>query len=636
MANRLSREKANPALSSSVTNVYKGRKLTGEVRAHGRSRLKRDDGITVSDEQLPKYAGRPGRFIACYARRHAASHAMVFGFVTIAVACAVFSSYAIRHLVDTMNASQHGDMLAVWRAVAWLAVVIAADNMSWRVAGWFAAKTFVDVTGDVRRDLFRYLTGHSTSYFSDRMPAALAARISTAGNASFTLESLLAWNVLPPCLNVLLSITLMLTVSPLMGGVIIVLSAALAYLMFRMAQAGRELHATYASDAAGVDGEMQDVVGNLPLVRTFGMLGYERRRLASVLRTEMASRGRSLRYLERLRLVHAALTAILTAGLLVWVVLLWRNGAASVGDVVMVITLGFMILHGTRDLAVALVEMIQHLARLGETLSTILLTHEMRDQVDAVGFRQEQKGEVTFNDVTFAYPGGPNVLEHFHLHVAPGSRVGLVGRSGSGKSTVLALLQRQRYVQGGAVIIDHENIGALTETALRSCMSVVPQEVSLLRRSVGDNIRYGKPEATDDEVRAAADAAGCTDFIMALPEGFATEVGDRGVKLSGGQRQRLAIARAFLRNAPILVLDEATSALDSESEHHVQMALSRLMVGRTVIAVAHRLSTLKDFDRIVVMQKGRIVEDGSPGELERRDGPYREFLSRQAMEIAPI
>lgn len=231
--------------------------------------------------------------------------------------------------------------------------------------------------------------------------------------------------------------------------------------------------------------------------------------------------------------------------------------------------------------------------------------------------------------MTFAYPGGEPVLAHFNLHITAGSRVGLVGRSGSGKSTVLALLQRMRFVQSGSVLIDGQDIRDLTDDALRACLSVVPQDVSLLHRSVMENIRYGRPDASDEAVRAAAAAAGCATFIDALAEGFETIVGDRGVKLSGGQRQRIAIARAFLRNAPILVLDEATSALDTESEEHVQRALDRLMVGRTVIAVAHRLSTLRNFDRIVVMQDGRIAEDGSPAQLERQNGLYSQFLNRQ-------
>ena len=243
---------------------------------------------------------------------------------------------------------------------------------------------------------------------------------------------------------------------------------------------------------------------------------------------------------------------------------------------------------------------------------------------------------MVFDDVTYAYPGGSPILDGFNLRVEGGTRVGLVGRSGSGKTTVLALLQRLRYIQGGRLLIDGVELRSLTEEALRSVISVVPQDVSLFHRSVMENIRYGKPEASDDEVRVAAENAGCSDFIEDMPEGYSTEVGDRGVKLSGGQRQRLAIARAFLRNAPILLLDEATSALDSESEQKVQEALERLMVGRTVIAVAHRLSTLRDFDRIIVMQSGRVLQDGSPAQLERIEGPYRDLLSLQAVSLEDV
>ncbi|GBQ33669.1 multidrug ABC transporter ATP-binding protein [Gluconacetobacter azotocaptans DSM 13594] len=588
---------------------------------------------TISDDQLVRYLGRPLSFVFRYVRRHAGQHVLIFLSVAVAVACTVGATYATRFLVDTMTAHAAGDMTAVWRAVAVLVVVIAFDNMSWRVAGWFATYAFVAITGDVRRDLFRYLTAHSASYFADRMPGAMASRISTSAISIFTLENLAAWNVLPPCLNVALSIGLMVTISPLMAGVIVTLSGGLCFLMFRMAAGGRSLHQRYASEASRVDGEMLDIINNVALVRSFGMTHYERVRLGDTMRQEMGARGTSLRYMEKLRLVHAVLTAVLTAGLLVWVVMLWHLGRASIGDVVMVTNLGFMILHGTRDLAVALVETIQHIARLDEALSAILVPHEMTDSPEARTFSGPSRGEVAFRDVTFAYPGARPVLAHFDLVIEAGSRVGLVGRSGSGKSTILALIQRLRYVQGGAIEIDGIDIRDLDEDSLRSCMSVVPQDVSMLRRSILENIRYGKPDATDEEVFAAAAAAGCRDFIQLMPEGFETEVGDRGVKLSGGQRQRIAIARAFLRNAPILILDEATSALDSESEQHVQEALDRLKVGRTVIAVAHRLSTLRDFDRIVVMDQGQIVQDGPVGVLERSEGPYRDFLERQSMVV---
>ncbi len=600
-----------------------------------------DASVTVSDADLVRLAGRPMAFMTRYVMHHKLQHAAIMLSVVLAVGCAVGSSYAVNYLVDTLNAHQGsahqaGRMGPVWRAVIFLGGLIALDNMSWRIGGWVSTHAFVTVTGDLRRDLFRHLTGHAPSYFADRMPGTLAGRISATSTAMFTLENLAFWNVLPPCLNVGFSILLMIIVSPLMAAVLVVLAALLSWLMFRLAAGGRPLHHRYATEAARVDGELLDVINNMPLVRAFGATHRERRRFADRMKVEMGWRGRSLRYLEKLRLTHAALTAILTAGLLIWAILLWQAHRASVGEVVMVTTLGFMILHGTRDLAVALVETIQHVARLAEALGTLLLPHDMPDAEDATGFNDPAKGEVVFDRVTYAYPGGAPILNGFDLKVEAGTRVGLVGRSGSGKTTVLALLQRLRYIQGGRILIDGKQLGGLTEAALRSVISVVPQDVTLFHRSVMENIRYGKPEASDDEVEAAAEAAECRDFIEAMEDGFNTQVGDRGVKLSGGQRQRLAIARAFLRNAPILLLDEATSALDSESELRVQEALDRLMVGRTVIAVAHRLSTLRDFDRIIVMQSGRVLQDGPPAELERVDGPYRDLLSLQAVSLEDV
>ena len=240
-------------------------------------------------------------------------------------------------------------------------------------------------------------------------------------------------------------------------------------------------------------------------------------------------------------------------------------------------------------------------------------------------------GKVVFDQVGFAYPGRAPVLRDFDLTIEPGQRVGLVGYSGAGKSTVLALLQRFYDVQGGRILIDGQDIRDVTQESLRTTMAIVPQDISLFHRTVLENIRYARPDAPEADVLAAAEMANCRDFIEALPDGFATMVGDRGVKLSGGQRQRLAIARALLKDAPILLLDEATSALDSESERAIQDALDRLMHGRTVIAIAHRLATLKSFDRIIVMDRGRIVDDGPPGVLAARPGPYRDLLRKQQL-----
>jgi ATP-binding cassette, subfamily B, bacterial len=580
-------------------------------------------------DKLP-HGRTPVGFMLGYARRHWVAHTVMMVSVLIAVGASVGSQYAVKNLVDSLT--NFGD---VWLAFAVLAGLVAADNLSWRVGGWVATHALVRVTGDIRRDLFQHLTGHGPSYFADRLPGMLASRVSATANAVYTVENTFFWNTLPPCLAVLFSIGLLASVDPVMALVLVAVSAALALVIVQIAARGGPLHHAYAAEAAAVDGELVDVINNMPLVRAFGATLRERERFGSRVEHEMQSRGRSLRYLEKLRLLHAVSTAFLTAGLLAWSILLWQQHRASAGDVVLVCTLGFTILHGTRDLAVALVDSVQHVARVGEAVATLMLPHEIIQSANAHAL-QGARGEVEFRNVTFAYPDGSTVLSDFNLHIEAGSRVGLIGRSGSGKSTALALLQRLRTPQNGLVLVDNQDVTRLTQESLADAISVVPQDVLLFYRSVRENIRYGRPGATDEDVRSAAEAAGCRDFIDALPQGWDTQVGDRGVKLSGGQRQRLAIARAFLRNAPVLVLDEATSALDSESEQAVQRALDRLMVGRTVIAVAHRLSTLQTFDRIVVMQNGQIVEDGSPHELERRQGPYRDLLRRQSVQLVEV
>ena len=579
---------------------------------------------------LPNYRGRPLAFLAHYLRRHSVGHATVFGAVLFAVGCTVLTQYGMKHLVDVIARGPAAK--GVWSAFILLATLIAADNLLWRVAGFTAARAFVVVSGDVRRDLFGFLSGHSPQYFVDRLPGSLASRISAAATAAFTVESTGSWHVLPPVIAVLFAIVLIGTVNPLLAVVLVGFAGGLGGLIFRIARRGTPLHREYASKAARVDGELVDVIGNFSVVRAFGAIRREQYRIGLTIKDEMNARCSSLLHLEKLRLLHAVMTGLATAGVIAWGILLWQKGQASVGDIVLVTSLAFTILHGTRDLAVALVDLIQHVARLEEAINALLIPHEMPDRPGAVPLRLG-RGHVSFDQVGFAYPSRPTpVLRSFQLSIQPGQRVGLVGVSGAGKSTVLALLQRFYDVAGGRILIDGQDIRDVTQESLREAMAIVPQDVLLFHRSVLENIRYARPDARDEEVLTAAEMAHCREFIQALPERFETVVGDRGVKLSGGQRQRLAIARALLKNAPILLLDEATSALDSESERAIQAALDRLMQGRTVIAIAHRLSTLQRFDRIIVMDHGHIVDDGTPAELAARAGPYRELLRKQTVE----
>jgi ATP-binding cassette subfamily B protein len=547
----------------------------------------------------------------------------------VAVACAVSVQYGLKNLIDIVAAGP-GKAGNLWWAFAALCALIAADNLLWRVGGYAAAYTFVAVTGDIRRDLFGHLSGHSPSYFAERLPGAMASRITATSNAVFTTENTGSWNVLPPCVAVVCSIIFIGFVNPTMAGALIGFAAALGALIFHLARRGTPLHRSFAARAAAVDGELVDVIGNMSVVRAFGAMFREQRRIADTIDVEMGARRTSLIYLEGLRLIHAVITTALIAGMAGWGILLWQHGQATVGDLVLITTLSVGILHCTRDLAVALVDLTQHVARLEEAIGSLLTDHDLPDRPNARPLLPGI-GQVTFEHVRFAYPGRAAVLREFDLEIAPGQRVGLVGYSGAGKSTVLALLQRFYDVEGGRILIDGQDIRDVTQESLRTTMAIVPQDISLFHRTVLENIRYARPDAPEHEVLAASEMANCREFIEALPDGFDTMVGDRGVKLSGGQRQRLAIARALLKDAPILLLDEATSALDSESERAIQDALDRLMQGRTVIAIAHRLATLKSFDRIIVMDRGRIVDDGPPGVLAARPGPYRDLLRKQQL-----
>ena len=582
-------------------------------------------------DNLSGYANRPFPFVMRYLRRRPASHLVILLTVVAAVACSVGTQYGLKSLVDALAAGPANGS-GVWLAFVFLITLIGSDVLLWRVASWTASFTFVGVTGDLRRDMFRHLTGHAPSYFIDRLPGMLTSRITATSNAVFTVENMFVWNVLPPCIATIVAIALIGTVSLPMAAGMVVIASVVLIAMFRIAAAGKPLHDEYADKAAAVDGEMVDVINNMPLVRAFCGLDHEHNRFDNTVDRELTARGRSLRYLEKLRLTHAVITLALTVALLYWAVTLWQSGKATTGDVVLVCTLGLSILHATRDLAVALVDVTQHTARLSEAIATLLQPHELRDHPEAEPLIKNGAA-IAFRNISFGYPGGVQVFDKFNLHLRAGQRVGLVGQSGGGKSSLFVLLQRFYDVDDGSITIDGQDISRVTQQSLREAISVVPQDISMFHRTILENIRYGRPTASDDEVLRAAIAARC-DFVENLPDGLATMVGDRGVKLSGGQRQRIAIARAFLKDAPILLLDEATAALDGESEEAIREALGRLMRGRTVIAIAHRLATLRNFDRVVVLKDGKIIEDGPPDRLMREAGPYRQLVMQEMNRLA--
>jgi ATP-binding cassette subfamily B protein len=582
---------------------------------------------------MSRYAGKPLSLLWRYIARRKVSHLIVLTSVVAAVGCALAAQYGIKNLVDALP-SGRAHPANVMRAFVILVGLILADNLFWRVGGWIAARVFVTVTGDIRREMFAYLTAHPPVFFADKPPGVLSSRISATANAVYVLENTVSWTALPPCLTVIGAIAMVATVSVPMSIALVAISATLAFAVFVLAKKGTGRHQAFAARAASVDGELVDIIGNMGLVRAFCAVRSEGRRFDERLSTETQARTRSLLYLEKLRLLHALATALLSAAMLGWTLWLWSVDRATTGDVVLISSLGFAILHGTRDLAVAFVDLTQHVARLGEASAILLTPHEMPEHNDAPVL-QVSDATIEFRDVTFAYPGRRPVLNGLNLQIRAGERVGLIGPSGAGKSTILALIQRFYEPAGGSVTISGQDIAKVSLDSLQAAISVVPQDASLFHRTLLENIRYGVPKASEADVRRACEDANCLDFIAAMPDGLNTIAGDRGTRLSGGQRQRIAIARAILRDSPILLLDEATSSLDSASEAAIQSALERLMQNRTVVAIAHRLSTLQTFDRILVINRGRVTQDGSPAELAKQPGVYRDTLMRQRKRTTP-
>ena len=332
--------------------------------------------------------------------------------------------------------------------------------------------------------------------------------------------------------------------------------------------------------------------------------------------------------------VQGSMLVAIQAAILGVALLLWVRGEASVGDITFALTMFFMLQGYLRDVGMHIRNLQRSVNDMEELVSLESQPLGIEDRPGA-GPIAIGKGEIRFEHVTFHYGAKATPLyDNFSVHIAPGERVGLVGHSGSGKTTFIKLIQRLYDISEGRITIDGQDIARVRQASLRSQIAIVQQEPVLFHRSLAENIAYARPDASRAEIERAAKLASAHGFISALPQGYDTLVGERGIKLSGGERQRVAIARAFLADAPILILDEATSSLDSESEVLIQQAMERLMMGRTTLVVAHRLSTVRALDRLLVLDKGKVIEEGSHEALIRlENGLYRRLFERQALEL---
>lgn len=571
-----------------------------------------------------------GRFLWHYVGQRPWSYASLAALIVAGATCAVAVQYGMKLLVDTMSqAGRHSPQ--VWQPFGLFIALIALENVFWRLGGWLGCRTVVASCADMRVDLFSYLTGHPMRYFTEHYAGALGSRISATGSAAGAVYGAFIWKIIPPCVDFVGAIIVLATVGTEMAVALVACVVLVALIITYFGIRGRGKHQRFAAQAANVGGELVDLVSNVWTIKAFSARARERERLDEKIQAEARAQRRSWLYLEKARVFHDLCLAVMAGGMLAWAIRLWTQGEVTAGDVVLVSALTFRILHGSRDLALALVDTSQHLGAIGETLGIIAQPHGLPDHDLEWPLSH---GSIEIEKVSYAYPGGAGLLDEVDVRIEPGQRVGIVGPSGAGKTTLIGLLQRLDDVTTGAIRIDGRDIRQMSQDSLRRQIAVVPQEPALFNRTIYENILYGRPDATREDVYAAARNAYCDDFIEQLPKGYDTTVGERGVMLSGGQRQRLGIARAFLKDAPVLILDEATAALDSRSEAVIQAALTDLMRGRTVLAVAHRLSTIASFDRVLVMRAGRIVEDGHPDHLRRSGGLFEALWQAQTMPQA--
>lgn len=546
--------------------------------------------------------------------------------------------YIMKLLIDKITLYT-GDGSDVWSYLA-LPIILGlslwvAIELFYRTSGYLLAYGIPKFEAAVRLSMFNYVERHSYRYFADHFAGSLANKISDMVQSLTGIIRSSLMLFIPVSIALVLSTAFFAAVSPTFGLILggwIVLHGLICLYFSKICDHYALVHSEARSNLAG---KVVDALTNHINIRLFAKYRYEVDYLKTIQDDEQKKNVASLKVIERMKL-FLGIASFLGPGVLLngYMLSQWGQGHLTAGEVVYLFNTTWNVMMMAWVAGLELPQFFKEVGVARQALTIMQDPHEIVDIENPLPL-QVKKGEIVFEDVTFRYGKHVTLFENKNLVIPAGQKVGLVGFSGSGKTTFVHLILRYYNLNRGRILIDGQDIAKVSLDSLRSAISMIPQDPSLFHRSVAENIGYGREGAPFEAIQEAARKAHVDEFVERMPEKYASPVGERGVKLSGGQKQRIAIARAILKDAPILILDEATSALDSVTEKHIQDGLTTLMEGKTTIVIAHRLSTLSGMDRILVFDHGKLVEEGSHEELIRLKGHYAHLWAMQAGGFLP-